>query len=395
MAFDLGSFFGVEDEEQNGNVGITEIPVDKLVPYHSHPFELYSGERLEDMVESVKKNGVLCAIVVQPLPDGNYEILIGHNRWNASKIAGLETVPAIIKEGLTAEEAETYVVESNVMQRGFDNLKISEQAAVVYKRKSQLADEKRIKVQAELIELEGMSSLVIKPEQKVEALALGREQVYALKKYNANTIGDVLDRHEELNKITPNTIAAFDEIMRSRKLLAKRIGSRTRDDVGNEYGVSGKSVARLIRIHTLSDEYKSYIDSGKLSVRAGVQISYLNSRSKEFLGTYLKEVDGKISEQQAKELREAENSADGKLTGDVIMSILGLAQPDADSEDVEVEAAETIAVAAPQLKKPVQRKVAVSQLTYDKLIACGDDIEQIVESALNMYFNSLYGSEEE
>lgn len=77
------------------------------------------------------------------------------------------------------------------------------------------------------------------------------------------------------------------------------------------------------------------------------------------------------------------------------MSILGLAQPDADSEDVEVEAAETIAVAAPQLKKPVQRKVAVSQLTYDKLIACGDDIEQIVESALNMYFNSLYGSEEE
>lgn len=53
-------------------------------------------------------------------PDGEgYEILIGHNRWNASKLAGLPTVPAIIKTGLTVDEAEMYVIESNIYAARF------------------------------------------------------------------------------------------------------------------------------------------------------------------------------------------------------------------------------------------------------------------------------------
>ena len=64
-------------------------------------------------------------IVCRPNPNGSdtYEILIGHNRWNCSKIAGLETIPAIIKEQLTEEEAQTYVDESNLIQRGLMTLK--------------------------------------------------------------------------------------------------------------------------------------------------------------------------------------------------------------------------------------------------------------------------------
>ncbi|MDE6520072.1 MAG: hypothetical protein K2K91_06405 [Ruminococcus sp.] len=60
----------------------------------------------------------------------SYEILIGHNNWNASKIAGILTFPAIIKEGLTEETSEMYIIKSNLMQCGFDNLCISEQAVV-------------------------------------------------------------------------------------------------------------------------------------------------------------------------------------------------------------------------------------------------------------------------
>lgn len=102
---------------------VQQIPCEMLHPYHNHKFELYTGERLEDMVASIKENGVLSPIIVQPDGDG-YEILIGHNRWNASKLAGLPSVPAIIKAGLTEDEAEMYVIESNVMQRGFENLRI-------------------------------------------------------------------------------------------------------------------------------------------------------------------------------------------------------------------------------------------------------------------------------
>jgi len=89
------------------------------------------------MVESIKGNGILSPIIVQPY-GSEYEILIKHNRWNAARIARLAAVPAIIKEGLTEEEAEIYVIESNLIQRGFDNLRISEQAAVIAQRCSEM-----------------------------------------------------------------------------------------------------------------------------------------------------------------------------------------------------------------------------------------------------------------
>ena len=109
--FDLGAMLSTPAPMLNS---IQQIPCEMLRPYHNHKFELYSGERLEDMIASIKENGVLSPIVVQPCENG-YEILIGHNRWNASKLAGLPTVPAIIKEGLSEEEAEIYALESNVM----------------------------------------------------------------------------------------------------------------------------------------------------------------------------------------------------------------------------------------------------------------------------------------
>jgi len=146
--FDLGQMLSATQ------TAVQQIPCDQLHPYHDHKFELYTGERLDDMVASIKENGVLSPIIVQPDGDG-YEILIGHNRWNASKLAGLPTVPAIIRTGLTEDEALTFVVESNVMQRGFDNLRISEQAAVVALRHSEMFSQgKRNDILRELALLE-------------------------------------------------------------------------------------------------------------------------------------------------------------------------------------------------------------------------------------------------
>ena len=96
-AFDLGMMLNTAP---SANM-VQQIACDLLTPYHNHMFALYDGERLEDMVESIRKNGVLTPLIVQPLSGGKYEILIGHNRWNASKAAGLATVPAIVKQGLT------------------------------------------------------------------------------------------------------------------------------------------------------------------------------------------------------------------------------------------------------------------------------------------------------
>ena len=79
IAFDLGAMLGTPPVSIDNQ--IKQIPCDMLIPYHNHKFELYTGERLEDMIQSIKDNGVLIPIIVQPAGDGMYEILIGHNRW--------------------------------------------------------------------------------------------------------------------------------------------------------------------------------------------------------------------------------------------------------------------------------------------------------------------------
>ena len=74
--------------------GIVSIPVEEIHPFHDHPFRLYEGERLEDMVQSIRDHGVLNPVIVRKAARG-YEMLAGHNRTNAAKIAGLKEIPAI------------------------------------------------------------------------------------------------------------------------------------------------------------------------------------------------------------------------------------------------------------------------------------------------------------
>ena len=86
-----------EDPVKNTPVpvnGIVSIPVEEIHSFHDHPFRLYEGERLEDMVQSIREYGVLNPVIVRKAARG-YEMLAGHNRTNAAKIAGLTEIPAI------------------------------------------------------------------------------------------------------------------------------------------------------------------------------------------------------------------------------------------------------------------------------------------------------------
>ena len=119
-------------QAETGN-GLQSLPVDSIKPFHDHPFRLYQGERLDDMVESIQEHGVLNPVIVRKKGSG-YEMLSGHNRQNAAKLAGLTEIPAIVKEGLSDEEAYVYVIETNVLQRSFTDLAPSEKAAVLSAR---------------------------------------------------------------------------------------------------------------------------------------------------------------------------------------------------------------------------------------------------------------------
>ena len=113
--------------------GMTMLSIDSIKPFHDHPFHLYEGDRLDDMIESVRVHGVLNPVIVRTTEEG-YEMLSGHNRQNAARLAGLTEIPAIIKKDLPDEDAYVYVIETNLMQRSFSDLEISEKAAVLKER---------------------------------------------------------------------------------------------------------------------------------------------------------------------------------------------------------------------------------------------------------------------
>ena len=93
-----------EDDLVVKNNGVVQVNISEVKPFRNHPFRLYEGERLNEMVESIKIHGILSLVIVLETNDG-YEMLAGHNRLKAAKIAGLSEIPAIIKTDLSEEEA--------------------------------------------------------------------------------------------------------------------------------------------------------------------------------------------------------------------------------------------------------------------------------------------------
>ncbi len=97
--------------------GLTNLPIDDLIPFKDHPFSLYGEDKMAEMVESVQEHGVITPILVRPIKDGDgYEIISGHNRVEACRRAGIETIPATIRD-LDDDTAIILMVDSNLKQR--------------------------------------------------------------------------------------------------------------------------------------------------------------------------------------------------------------------------------------------------------------------------------------
>jgi len=231
-----------EDEDHNQKAGVTEIELSKLKPFRNHPFKLYEGERLNDMVESIKEHGVITPLIVRPLNDGKYEILSGHNRANSAKLAGLETVPVVIKEGLTDEEAMLIVTETNVIQRSFSELSHSEKARVLAER------HKAIKQQ-------GIRTDLIK---EIE----------------------ILSKADDLQE--NSTSYQFDKKLNSNKTL------------GEKYNLSSATISRYLRIDTLIDELKERLDNGEIPFMAAFDLSFLSHDEQEIVENILESYDVKV-----------------------------------------------------------------------------------------------------
>lgn len=124
--FDLSSYDDIfssqaeRDEkkaELEGDTGerVKMVELSKLVPFKNHPFKVKDDEDMEKTVDSIKQFGVLNPVIVRPNEDGTFEIVSGHRRCHASELAGLETVPAIVRN-LDDDAATILMVDSNLQR---------------------------------------------------------------------------------------------------------------------------------------------------------------------------------------------------------------------------------------------------------------------------------------
>ena len=242
--------------------GVERIKIDEIQAFHDHPFHLYEGERLQDMVQSIKEHGVLNPVIVRKLGKG-YEILSGHNRANAAKLAGLTEVPAIVKADLPDEEAYVYVIETNLMQRSFNDLMPSEKAAV---------------------------------------MAAHYDKVCCQGKRN-----DIIRELELLNGIEPKSTCGHN----GHKL-------KSRDAMAAEYGFSSRNAARYLRLNYLIQPFKNLMDENKIALLAAVDVSYLTENEQNMLWNIVERQGLKVKPVYAERLRKAS----GNLTEEKMAEIL-------------------------------------------------------------------------
>ena len=108
--------------------GLFQLSTSCLTPFSRHPYKVRDDDAMRDMAESVKQYGVLSPAIARPLPDGGYELVSGHRRKRACELAGLETMPVIVRE-LDDDAAAILVVDSNLQREGL----LPSERALAYK----------------------------------------------------------------------------------------------------------------------------------------------------------------------------------------------------------------------------------------------------------------------
>ena len=215
--------------------GTVEIRVEQIYPFENHPFKVIDDNKMDDLVESIRANGVLTPVIVRPDDEGNYEMISGHRRLHAAKRAGLNVVPAIIKP-MTNDEAIIAMVDANVQRE-------------------------------EILPSERAFSLKMKMD------AMRRQGT----------------RSDLDNSSTQNGWK-----------------SETASIIGKEIGISKNQVRRYVRLTELIPELLSYVDSKRVGLIMGVDISYFDKQVQKWIYEYIHD-NGFIKPEQIDALKAFEN----------------------------------------------------------------------------------------
>ena len=169
----------------------TEMPLSDLHPFEGHPFKVLDDELMEQTGESIKQIGVVSPLIVRPDPEGGFEILSGHRRLHAAQLAGLETVPVIVKE-MDDDAAIIFMVDSNLQR---ENILPSERA-FSYKMKLEAMKHQAGRPSKENDSQLGNNFGKLSSEEMAEELGTSKNQIFRYIRLT-NLIPEILDMVDE------------------------------------------------------------------------------------------------------------------------------------------------------------------------------------------------------
>ena len=209
----VDDLFSTEESRQDADrEKVVEIALSELHPFPNHPFQVRDDDSMKEAVESVKEYGVLTPAIVRPREEGGYEIVAGHRRKHACELAGLETMPAIIRD-IDRDMATIIMVDSNLQREDISPM----ERAQAYKMK-----------------LEAIKRRAGRPS---------KEEI------SANENGGQVGHHLR--------------------------GVKSRDLVAEGTDDSSRTVQRYIRLTELNPELQQMVDDKKIAVTPAVELSYL------------------------------------------------------------------------------------------------------------------------
>ena len=167
------------------------MPLSDLHPFEGHPFKVLDDELMEQTVESIKQIGVVSPLIVRPDQEGGFEILSGHRRLHAAQLAGLETVPVIVKE-MDDDAAIIFMVDSNLQR---ENILPSERA-FSYKMKLEAMKHQAGRPSKENDSQLGNNFGKLSSEEMAEELGTSKNQIFRYIRLT-NLIPEILDMVDE------------------------------------------------------------------------------------------------------------------------------------------------------------------------------------------------------
>ena len=178
-----------ESRQEQQREQVQQIPIGELFPFKNHPFKVLDDEAMTRTVESIAQYGVLAPLIARPRPDGDgYEIISGHRRQYAAKLAGLDTLPVIVRQ-MSDDAAVILMVDSNLQREHI----LPSERALAYKMK------------LEAIKNQGARSDLTSPQ--VAAKLRTDDRVAA----DAGVSGDTVRRFIRLNSLVPDLQKKVDD----------------------------------------------------------------------------------------------------------------------------------------------------------------------------------------